>query len=112
MSSQSSIGLSSEISSLDMIAKRKDVYRINGISYHRPWIVLIIDGYPEHDSNDNLTTADKRVRAADSNKECSLFTMTCGAANETAGAMLKDKITLLGKPPKKPTEANFSELCH
>ena len=95
---------------LDMIAKRKDVYRINGISYHRPWIVLITDGYPEHDKEADLESAGKRVRAADANKECSLFTITCGTANETAGAMLKDKITPPGKPPKKTTEANFSEL--
>ena len=95
---------------LDMVAKRKDVYKINGISYHRPWIVLITDGYPEHDSDDELYAAGERVRAADANKECSLFTITCGTANETTVAMLKDKITPPGKPPKKTTEANFSEL--
>ena len=95
---------------LDMVAKRKDVYRINGISYHRPWIVLITDGYPEHDSEVDLEETGQRVRTADANKECSLFTITCGDANETAGQMLKDKITPPGKPPKKTTEANFSEL--
>ena len=42
---------------LDMVTKRKDVYRINGISYHRPWIVLITDGYPEHDSEVDLESA-------------------------------------------------------
>ena len=44
---------------LDAVAQRKDDYRMNGISYYRPWIVLLTDGYPEHDSKDELTWPSK-----------------------------------------------------
>lgn len=29
---------------LDMVEERKREYRVNGISYYRSWIFLIIDG--------------------------------------------------------------------
>ena len=50
---------------IDMVAKRKDTYRLNGVSYHRPWILLITDGYPEHDSHNELVAADQRIRQGD-----------------------------------------------
>ena len=95
---------------MDMVTQRKDDYRMNGISYHRPWIVLITDGYPEHDSEGELTTVGQRIREAHDKQQCNLFAITCGDANETAISLLRDKITPPGRPPKKTTEANFSEL--
>ena len=95
---------------MDMVTQRKDDYRMNGISYHRPWIVLITDGYPEHDSEAELTYAGQRIREAHDRKQFNLFAITCGEPNETAIALLREKITPPGRPPKKTTEANFSEL--
>ena len=95
---------------MDMVTQRKDDYRMNGISYYRPWIVLLTDGYPEHDSEAELTHAGERVREANDQKQFNLFAITCGDANETAISLIRDKITPPGRPPKKTTEANFSEL--
>ena len=89
---------------MDMVTQRKDDYRMNGISYYRPWIVLLTDGYPEHDSEAELTYTGQRVREAKDQKKFNLFTITCGEANETAIALLRDKITPPGRPPKKTTE--------
>ena len=88
---------------LDMVAKRKEVYRANGISYHRPWIILITDGYPQHDSENELNEIGSRIREADSKRECSLFTITCGDANDTAHELLREKIT----PPGQATQENY-----
>ena len=31
---------------VEMLHRRKDSYRTNGISYYRPWIFMISDGEP------------------------------------------------------------------
>ena len=96
---------------LDMVAKRKDTYRINGISHHRPWIVLITDGAPEHDTDHNIDATSARLRQAEDLRQCSLFTITCGDANrEETVNLLRDRIASPNRPPKKTTEANFGEL--
>ena len=95
---------------MDMVTQRKDDYRMNGISYYRPWILLLTDGYPEHDSEAELAAAGERVRAADDKKQCNLFAITCGDGNESAIDIIRDKITPPGRPPKKTDAVNFSEL--
>lgn len=95
---------------MDAVTQRKDDYRMNGVSYYRPWILLLTDGYPEHDSEDELTAVGQRVREAHDRRQCNLFVITCGDANETALSLIREKITPPGRPPKKTTEANFSEL--
>ena len=35
---------------LDMLDSRKRAYRENGVSYYRPILMLITDGFPEHDT--------------------------------------------------------------
>ena len=96
---------------LDMVTKRKDIYRLNGISYHRPWIVLITDGKPEHDSDEAIDEISRQLRQAEDLRQCSLFTITCGAANrQETYNLLRDKIAPPNRPPKKTTEENFPEL--
>ena len=96
---------------LDMVTKRKDTYRLNGISYHRPWIVLITDGDPEHDNDEAIDETSRRLRQAEDLRQCSLFTITCGEANrQETFSMLRDRIAPPSRPPKKTTEANFGEL--
>ena len=96
---------------LDMVTKRKDTYRINGISYHRPWVVLITDGDPEHDTDEDIDEISRRLRQTEDLRQCSLFTITCGEANrQETYDLLRDKIAPPNRPPKKTTEANFDEL--
>ena len=95
---------------LDAVTQRKDEYRLNGISYHRPWIVVLTDGRPELDSEAELDAIGQRIREASERKHCSLFVITCGEANTDGIELIREKITPPGYPPKKTTEANFSEL--
>ena len=96
---------------LDMVTKRKDTYRLNGISYHRPWILLITDGEPEHDTDHDINDISVRLRQAEDLRQCSLFTITCEEANDPKTFnLLRDKIAPPNRPPKKTTQENFPEL--
>ncbi|MDT5028780.1 MAG: hypothetical protein QOE61_5206 [Micromonosporaceae bacterium] len=54
---------------LDLVEKRKLLYREQGISYYRPWIFLITDGGP----TDSWRNAAARVRAGEESKAFSFF---------------------------------------
>ena len=96
--------------SLDLLNQRMDEYQMHGISYYRPWIVLLTGGYPKQDRESNLTTTGVRLRQANDRGRCNLFAITSGDANETTFSLIRERITPPRRPPKKTTEANFSEL--
>ena len=54
---------------IDRVEQRKQSYREAGISYYRPWIVLITDG----ESNEPLGAASARVRQAEEAKQLAFF---------------------------------------
>ena len=96
---------------IDMVTKRKDSYRLNGISHHRPWIVLITDGYPEHDTDRDIDQISRRLRDGEDQRQFSLFVITCNDANDKRTTdLLSQKIAPPNRPPKKTQEYNFSEL--
>lgn len=47
---------------LDLLEKRKEQYKNNGIDYYQPWLVIMTDGYPLGDSTPNaLQIAQERA---------------------------------------------------
>jgi len=54
---------------IDLIRKRKEEYRANGISFYRPWIFLITDGSP----TDEWQRAAAMVREGESSKSFAFF---------------------------------------
>lgn len=46
---------------LDLLENRKESYRKAGISYFRPWLIIMSDGYPEGHSPAELIRAQNRV---------------------------------------------------
>ncbi|PQJ96593.1 vWA domain-containing protein [Chromatium okenii] len=62
---------------LDMVRQRKEEYRVNGISYYRPWVFLITDGGP----TDEWQSAALAVREGEVSKSFAFFAIGVEGAN-------------------------------
>ena len=95
---------------LDMCEKRKDEYRSNGIAYHRPWILLITDGYPSNNTEEDIRQLHERATSSDANRRAVIFTIACGADSESLAKWLTSNVVPPGRPAKRTGEANFKDL--
>ncbi len=71
-----STGLAIE-KAIQMLETRKAVYKANGISYYRPWIILITDGEP----TDDWANAANMVHEGEKNKQFAFFAVGVQGAN-------------------------------
>jgi len=62
---------------IQMLETRKAVYKANGISYYRPWIILITDGEP----TDDWANAANMVHEGEKNKQFAFFAVGVQGAN-------------------------------
>jgi uncharacterized protein YegL len=65
---------------IDMIAKRKQVYKENGVGYYKPWIILITDGAP----TDNWSHAAQLIKEGEEKNAFAFFSIGVeGASMDT-----------------------------
>ena len=85
---------------LDMVRRRKDAYRADGIMCFRPWIFLITDGGP----TDEWKTAAEQVKQGETSKAFAFFAVGVQEANED---VLKQ---ICVRPPMKLKGVQFRKL--
>jgi uncharacterized protein YegL len=62
---------------IEMIARRKKEYKDHGISYYKPWIILITDGAP----TDDYARAAMEVKEGEASKKFAFFAIGVEGAN-------------------------------
>ena len=95
------------VKALDMIEERKRSYRAGGINYYRPIIVLITDGYPEHDSPEEIREATRRVREAEDGRQAAVFSF---GVDEKADIDAISRIMVPHRPAKPIKSAQLGKL--
>lgn len=88
------------IKALDMIEKRKHLYRQHGVAYYRPWAFLITDGAP----TDAWQEAAERVHAAERDRKLAFFAV--GVEGADFGVLSRIAV----RRPLKLKGLNFREL--
>ena len=66
---------------IDMIANRKQDYKQHGVSYYKPWLILITDGSP----TDSWTEAASKIKNGEAVKSFAFFAI--GVDNADMGAL-------------------------
>jgi uncharacterized protein YegL len=92
------------VRALDLVEKRKERYRVNGVPYSRPWLFLITDGMPQGDTLEMTRQAVQRLRAAEASGKAAFFAVGVEGAN----MKLLERIAV--RPPMKLEGLRFSDL--
>lgn len=80
---------------LDLLEKRKETYKNNGIQYYRPWVFLITDGAP----TDSWQNAAYRVREAEAQRRLLFFAVAVQGADIS-------KLRQIAPPERPPVLLN------
>ena len=81
---------------LDLLERRKQEYRKEATSYYRPIAMLLTDGNPEHDSEEEITSVGERIAREEEGRHVAFFTFGVDGADSEALA----RISPAHRPPK------------
>jgi len=87
---------------LNLLEKRKQTYKDNGVLYYRPWVFLITDGVP----TDHWQSAAQRVREAEAQRRLLCF----GVGVQGANINLLKQIAPPERPPVMLNGLDFRDL--
>lgn len=88
------------ITAIELLGKRKERYKENGIAYYRPWIFLITDGAP----TDTWAAAAEKIKAGEARKEFMFYAVGVEGADFTILNQLSVRAALRLK------DLNFKDL--
>lgn len=92
------------LKALELIQIRKEAYRINGISYYRPWIFMITDGEPCGELETLTKEVSLRIKEQEEYRRISFFAVGLEGAN----LEILNKIST--RPAVKLKDLQFKEL--
>jgi uncharacterized protein YegL len=92
------------VQGLELLRRRKDQYRENGIKYFRPWVFLLTDGSPT-DGKEIWTNATNLVESGEDSNAFSFFSVGVGNANMAILASLNRR-----REPLRLKGLSFREL--
>ena len=81
---------------LDLLDRRKQEYRVNGVSYYRPIALLLTDGEAEHDAPEELAMVRERLILEEEGRHIAFFAFGIGDADLEA----LSRITPPDRPPR------------
>ena len=82
---------------LDMLEERKQQYKANAIEYYRPIMILVTDGFPEHDTAADIHDAARRIREGERDRNVACFAFGVESADMNMLASLMSET----RPPKQ-----------
>ena len=66
---------------LELVENRKMIYRANGISYYRPWVIMITDGEPQGEPDYLVEDAGRMIKERESERSVAFFAVGVAGAN-------------------------------
>ncbi len=87
---------------LDLLEKRKEIYKANGVQYYLPWVFLVTDGAP----TDSWQNAAYRIREAEAQRRMLFFAVGV----EGADMNKLRQIALPERPPVLLNGLDFSSM--
>lgn len=85
---------------IDLVERRKDIYKANGVAYYRPWIFMITDGAP----TDSYTRAAERIRGGEAANRFAFFSVG------VEGADFQKLAEISVRQPLRLKELRFRDL--
>ena len=74
------------LTALNMVETRKKTYRDNGLPYYRAFVMMLTDGKPEHDKQEEIIAAANAVQAAEAQKNAKVVAFGIAAEGNRGGA--------------------------
>ena len=86
------------------VQRRKEQYRVNGVTCYRPWILMITDGEPQGEFERMVEAAARRIKEDEAQQQVVFFAVGVKNAN------MKHLAQIVERPPRKLKGLNFVDM--